>query len=87
MGRPTSEWGSMSVNDSIEGDSELSPNGEGNNSSRPRSLTSLTLQWFAERMRKLDRIKEKVSAGEYDVESSKVAAALVEGEFSGIKKN
>ena len=44
---------------------------------RKRSLTELTLGWFAERLRKADAIKEKLETGAYAVDSRKVAASIV----------
>jgi anti-sigma28 factor (negative regulator of flagellin synthesis) len=47
---------------------------------RKRSLTSVTLQWLAERMRRSERIKAQVSEGTYQVDSAKVAASIVNEE-------
>ncbi len=47
---------------------------------RKRSLTSLTLNWIAERMRKAQAIKEQVESGSYKVDTQKIASALVEKE-------
>jgi len=44
---------------------------------RKRSLTSLSLQWIAERIRKTERIKAEIAAGKYSVSSSDVAESLV----------
>jgi|GEM_PF-5959338 len=44
---------------------------------RKRSLTSLSLQWLAERMRKTERIKAEIAAGKYSVSSADVAESLV----------
>jgi anti-sigma28 factor (negative regulator of flagellin synthesis) len=44
---------------------------------RKRSLTSLSLQWLAERMRKAERIKAEIAAGKYSVSSADVAESLV----------
>jgi len=44
---------------------------------RKRSLTSLSLQWIAERMRKTERIKAEIAAGKYSVSSADVAESLV----------
>ena len=46
-------------------------------SRRPRSTTTLKLQWLAERVRKCRRIQEQVDAGSYQVDSRKVAKALM----------
>lgn len=47
---------------------------------RKRGLTSLTLQWIAERVRKAERIKEEVAQGRYQVKTDKVASALLNEE-------
>ena len=46
-------------------------------SRRPRSMTTLKLQWLAERARKCREIKEAVEAGTYRVDSQKVAKAVL----------
>ena len=43
---------------------------------RKRSLTSITLGWIAERLRKAELIKQQVEDGTYNVDSEKVAAAI-----------
>ena len=45
---------------------------------RPRSMTTLKLQWLAERARKCQKIKAQISSGEYAVDSRKVAQALLD---------
>ena len=45
---------------------------------RPRSMTTLKLQWVAERVRKCRRIKEAIENGSYHVDSSEVAKALLQ---------
>lgn len=47
---------------------------------RKRSLTSVTLQWLAERMRRSERIKDALERGTYTVDSEKVAKSLVNEE-------
>ena len=44
---------------------------------RPRSMTMLKLEWVAERVRKLERIRKQVEAGTYHVDSTLVAKALI----------
>lgn len=45
--------------------------------SKKRSLTSLSLQWLAERLRKAERIKSELAQGTYVVPTSKIAEAIV----------
>jgi anti-sigma28 factor (negative regulator of flagellin synthesis) len=47
---------------------------------RKRSLTSVTLQWLAERMRRSERIKTAINEGTYQIDSAKVAASIVNEE-------
>ena len=47
---------------------------------KKRSLTDLTLGWLAERLRKAEKIKEQVKSGAYQIDSSKVASAIVNKE-------
>ena len=44
---------------------------------RKRGITSITLGWLAERVRKAERIKEQVNSGSYDLDSEKVAASIL----------
>ena len=44
---------------------------------RPRKATLLKLQWLAERLRKVERLKREVEAGTYSVDSTDVAKALL----------
>jgi len=44
---------------------------------RKRSLTALTLDWLAERLRRSERIKSELESGSYSVDSKKVAASLL----------
>ena len=47
---------------------------------RARGLTSLTLGWIAERMRKAQAIKERLAKGDYSVDSEKLASAIASTE-------
>lgn len=44
---------------------------------RRKGLTSLTLQWLADKLRRTDKIKEELSQGTYEIDSSKVAKAII----------
>jgi|LakMenEpi03Aug12_release.lakeMendotaPanAssembly.Ray.scaffolds.fasta_scaffold4469915_1 hypothetical protein len=44
---------------------------------RKRSLTALTLDWLAERLRRSERIKGELASGTYAVDSKKIAASLI----------
>jgi anti-sigma28 factor (negative regulator of flagellin synthesis) len=50
------------------------------NPPRRRGLTSLTLEWLAEKFRRTERIKEALNKGTYEVDSSKVAEAMLNSE-------
>jgi len=45
---------------------------------RKRGLTSMTLQWIAEKFRRAEKIKEELSQGTYQVDSDKVAKAIID---------
>jgi anti-sigma28 factor (negative regulator of flagellin synthesis) len=47
---------------------------------RKRGLTSVALQWLAEKMRRTERIKEELQRGTYQVDSSKIAEAILNGD-------
>jgi anti-sigma28 factor (negative regulator of flagellin synthesis) len=47
---------------------------------RRRGLTSVALQWIADKMRRTERIKEELQRGTYQVDSNKVAQAILNGE-------
>jgi anti-sigma28 factor (negative regulator of flagellin synthesis) len=44
---------------------------------RRRSLTSITLQWIAEKVRRSEEIKKQIDSGSYRIDSSKVAGAIL----------
>ena len=46
-------------------------------SRRPRSMTTLKLQWLAERVRKCRQIKQPVDAGSSTDDSQEVAKAIL----------
>jgi anti-sigma28 factor (negative regulator of flagellin synthesis) len=48
-----------------------------NKTPRRKGLTSLTLQWLADKLRRTDQIKDELSRGTYKVDSAKVAQAIV----------
>jgi anti-sigma28 factor (negative regulator of flagellin synthesis) len=59
---------------------DLGLNFEGNKDSIPRrkrSMTTLNLQWVADRCRKARKIKEKLDSGTYQVDSRQVASSMV----------
>jgi anti-sigma28 factor (negative regulator of flagellin synthesis) len=47
---------------------------------RKRGLTSVALQWLADKMRRTERIKEVLQRGTYQVDSSKIAEAILNGD-------
>lgn len=58
-------------------------NDDNNNQQKPgrkRGLTSVALQWIADKMRRTERIKEELQRGTYQVDSSKVAEAILNGD-------
>jgi anti-sigma28 factor (negative regulator of flagellin synthesis) len=52
-------------------------NGDNSHTPRKRSLTSLTLDWLAEKLRRTERLREEISGGQYKVESEKIAQAIL----------
>ncbi len=44
---------------------------------RPRAMTTLKLQWLAERLRKAEGIKQAIANGSYAVDSRLVARAVL----------
>ena len=49
---------------------------------RKKGLTSLTLEWIAEKFRRAERIKDALHKGTYEVDSSKVAKAMLDNEHN-----
>ena len=47
---------------------------------RRRGLTSVTLQWLAEKFRRAQTIKDKLQNGTYTVDSDKIAKAILNSE-------
>lgn len=47
---------------------------------RRRGLTSVTLQWLAEKFRRAQNIKNQLSNGTYTVDSDKIAKAILNSE-------
>lgn len=45
-----------------------------------RSVTSISLGWIAERIRRAEKIKEAMKSGTYTVDSNKVAQSIVNKE-------
>ena len=45
---------------------------------RKRSLTSLTLNWLSEKLKRAEEVKEQVKSGAYEVDSAKLAASMVD---------
>lgn len=44
---------------------------------RKRGLTSLTLKWISEKLRRSEQIKEKIERGEYKLDSQKIANSIL----------
>jgi anti-sigma28 factor (negative regulator of flagellin synthesis) len=44
---------------------------------RKRGITSVALGWLAERLRRVQQIKEELANGAYQVDNERVAAAIV----------
>jgi anti-sigma28 factor (negative regulator of flagellin synthesis) len=57
------------------------------NPPRKRGLTSLTIQWLAEKFRRAEKIKEELSQGTYQVDSDKVAKAIIDNNSLGSNSN
>ncbi len=45
---------------------------------RRKGLTSITLHWIAEKLRRTERIKAELAKGTYQIDSAKVAQALMD---------
>ena len=60
----------------------MADNQNSNTNSPPRrkGLTSVTLGWLAERIRRADKIKQDLEKGVYKVDSGKVAASILNEE-------
>lgn len=44
---------------------------------RVRSLTSMTLNWIADRLRKTQTVKKALDKGQYQVSSEKIAQSML----------
>lgn len=53
---------------------------------RPRAMTTLKLQWLAERVRKTDKIKKAIAEGNYHPDSKLVAKSILGIEDFDYKK-
>jgi len=49
---------------------------------RARGVTSLTLQWISEKLKRSEEIKSGLESGAYKVDSERVAEALVSKDSS-----
>lgn len=47
---------------------------------RVRGITSMSLDWLAERFRKTEKVKEKLAEGNYTVDSDAIAKAILNDE-------
>lgn len=56
------------------------PKEESEKPRRKRSLTSVTLEWLAEKIRIKERIRSQVESGTYNVNSSDIAKAIINDE-------
>jgi anti-sigma28 factor (negative regulator of flagellin synthesis) len=52
-------------------------NGEVKRPERKRSLTSITLGWLSEKLRRSEQIKESLKSGSYKVDSEKIAQSIL----------
>jgi len=55
---------------------------EGRNEQKPRKrgLTSMTLQWIADKFRRAEQIKNELNTGTYQIDSNKIARAILNGD-------
>jgi anti-sigma28 factor (negative regulator of flagellin synthesis) len=60
-------------------------NNDDSKAPRRRGLTSMTLQWLAEKLRRAEKIKAELHDGTYQVDTSKVAQAILNGEGEATK--
>lgn len=67
----------MSVSGQEHGEGALEEMIDEEIKSRPRSPTLLKLKWVAERLRKKAAVEERIKGGEYDLDSQKIAEALL----------
>jgi anti-sigma28 factor (negative regulator of flagellin synthesis) len=58
----------------------MSENNQNEQKPRKRGLTSLTLGWIAEKLRRAEKIREELEKGTYKVNSEKIAEAIVNKE-------
>ena len=49
----------------------------GNKPPRRKGITSMTLHWIAEKFRRAEQIKDALARGTYQVDSDKIAQAIV----------
>ena len=45
-----------------------------------KNLTSMSLKWLADKLRKKENLQEKIASGEYSVDTDKIAKSIVEAE-------
>lgn len=47
---------------------------------RKRGFTSIALQWLADKVRRTERIKDELERGTYQMDSNKIARAILDSE-------
>jgi len=67
----------MSVEDNVSDSNLVEKELDNMISKKPRSATLLTLKWIAERVRKSTQVSEKVKSGNYKVDGTKLAEAIL----------